>query len=199
MIIVELPDSWRERALVVVAPEDARIWLSDDELHEAECFRFPRRRQEWLDSRVAAKMLASVQGHLGDPRQVSIDRPHIHLGNGERRHVSLSHSSPFAGAAIDDSPVGIDVQTLRNVDERAVHLFLRDEEEAVMRACTLPYRLIHFWAAKEAAWKRRSHEFLTLKQLPLRLEEQTAHGLRFDQVETYATGELVVALTRPTS
>ncbi len=199
MIIVELPESWRDRALVIVAPDDVRIWLSDDELHEAERFRFPRRRQEWLDSRVAAKMLASIRGHPGDPRNVTVDRPHIHLGNGERRHVSLSHSSPFAGAAIDDQPVGIDVQALREIDERAVHLFLRDDEEAVMRRCSLPHRLIHFWAAKEAAWKRRSHEFVTLKQLPLSFEEETAHGLRFDQVETYATDQLVVALTRPIS
>jgi phosphopantetheinyl transferase len=199
MIIVELPEAWRTRALVIAAPDDARMWLSEQELHEADRFRFPRRREEWLDSRVAAKMLAAVRGHTRDPQQVVIDRPHIHLGNGDRRFISLSHSSPYAGAAIDERPIGIDVQTLRNVDERAVHLFLRDDEVDVMQRCTLPYRLIHFWAAKEAAWKRRSDEFVTLKQLPLSVQEQTANGLRSAQVETYATDDLVVALTRPTS
>jgi phosphopantetheinyl transferase len=196
MIIVELPVEWRTRALVIAAPDDARMWLTSDEFVESEKMKIPRRREEWLDSRVAAKMLAVVQGHAKDPHGVRIQRPHLVLEDGATRFISISHSSPFVAAAIDHEPIGIDVEVMRDIDERAAHLFLRDDEIDVMQRCTLPYRMIHFWAAKEAAWKRRSDEFTTLKQLPLSVLGATPNGLQFDQVETFATEDLVVALTR---
>jgi len=55
--------------------------------------------------------------------------------------------------------------------------------------------MVHFWAAKEAAWKRESDRYATLRQLPLRLLDVTPHGLKFDKVETFDAGELIVALT----
>ena len=40
---------------------------------------------------------------------------------------------------------------------------------------------------------------LAPKKVPLKLESETGTGLRFDMVETVVIGEIVVALTRPTS
>ena len=196
MIIFELPVEWRARALVLAAPDDVRMWLTAEELLESEKVRVPRKRDEWVDSRVAAKMLAVLRGHGSDPHRMTVARPHLILENGDRRFVSLSHSSPFVAAAIDDRPIGIDVEMIRDIDERAAHLFLQDDEADVMQRCRLPYRMLHFWAAKEAAWKRRSDEFTTLKQLPLSVECEIPGGLRFDQVETFASEDVVVALTR---
>ena len=68
-----------------------------------------------------------------------------------------------------------------------------------MQRCGVPDRLIHFWCAKEAEWKRRGGAVETLKRVPLTLEEETSLGLRFDTVDTLRIGDLVVALTRPTS
>lgn len=196
MIFVELPCEWRERALVLAAPDDTRLWLTPAEILDAQKLRMPRRREEWIDSRVAAKMLAVIRGYAKDPHRIAVNRPHLVLENGDRKFVSISHSSPFVAAAIDERPIGIDVEMLRDLDERAAHLFLQDDETDVMQRCTLPYRMLHFWAAKEAAWKRRSDEFTTMKQLSLSVEEEIPGGLRFDQVETYATEDVVVALTR---
>ena len=80
---------------------------------------------------------------------------------------------------------------------RAAHLFLSAEEEEVMRSCRMENRLLHFWCAKEAAWKQLGGSVTTLKQVPLRLIETNEHGLQFDCAETWVTGEVVVALTRP--
>jgi len=67
-----------------------------------------------------------------------------------------------------------------------------------MRSVRVSDRMLHFWAAKEAVWKQRNGVTETLRRTPIKLEAETASGLRFVEVETVATENLVVALTRPT-
>ena len=81
-----------------------------------------------------------------------------------------------------------------DLDERAAHLFLSDEEAEVMRRCTIEHRALHFWCAKEAAWKQRSSEFATLRQLPLTLVNQREDGLDFDAATTRKHDNLIAAL-----
>ena len=170
---IPLPESWRERAIVISDVDDPESWFTT--LPE---FKTEKRKREWMLSRIAAQQL------------------------GDAPYRSLSHSGRYAGAAIGDEPVGIDVQVVRDIDERATHLFLSDDEFASMQRCTIAHRIIHFWCAKEAAWKQRRGEISTLKKIALKLKEETASGLLFDSVETFATEDVVVALTtltRPTS
>jgi phosphopantetheinyl transferase (holo-ACP synthase) len=138
-------------------------------------FPSEKRRREWILSRTALQML------------------------GPAPHSSLSHSGDYAAAAIGDVPVGVDVQEVRPLAEKAAHLFLNDDEEAALHRCTIPHRIIHFFCAKEAAWKARGGAIPTLRQVPLKLKEETATGLLFDSAATYATGDIVVAVTIPTS
>jgi hypothetical protein len=167
MNVIELPEAWRGRAVVVTGePPDDLV---------APDFKLEKRRREWLLSRAAARLLP------------------------DRAVVSYSHSEPYAGAAKDDAPIGIDVQRIRNIDDHTVHLFLTDAEAEEMRRCTLPQRLLHFWCAKEAAWKQLLGVTETLKRTPIKLEAELENGLRFDVVETIEIADLIVALTRPTS
>jgi phosphopantetheinyl transferase len=194
MNIIEIPEQWRRRAIVIAESPVPLTWFSQEELRTAEGFRLTRRRDEFLLSRAAAKQLAVDIGLARDAAQCRIEERRI-----ESRHLSISHSAPYAAAAIDAEPIGIDVQVVRPIKESAAHLFLTDEEAAVMRECVLPDRLIHFWCAKEAAWKRRGGEIETLKRVPVKLEVETPRGLHFDTVDTMRIADLVVALTRPTS
>jgi 4'-phosphopantetheinyl transferase superfamily len=179
-------------------------WFTETELETANGFKLARRRREWLLSRAAVKQLAVQLGLCQEPRECTLARPLLLLdGEWSGWHVSVSHSLPYAGAVMAKHPVGIDVQVVREIAEWSTHLFLSPEEDAQMRECTLPARVLHFWCAKEAAWKQRSGEFATMKQVPLRVIGETAgqggDGLLFDQVETRRIGDLIVALTRPTS
>lgn len=169
---IELPESWRHRAAVVSEVDDPRSWFSAEELAVVDGFAREKRRLEWMLSRIALQQLPAAP------------------------HVSFSHSGGYGAAAVGQAPVGIDVEVVRPVDERASRLFLSDEEQIALRQCTLPHRLLHFWAAKEAAWKQRGGATPTLRQISLELREERADGLRFDRVETFASGELVMALTR---
>ncbi|HEV7764992.1 MAG TPA: 4'-phosphopantetheinyl transferase superfamily protein [Thermoanaerobaculia bacterium] len=187
------------------ADEEFSLWFTPNELASAQTFKLPTRRDEWLQSRFAAKQLAMQLGLADDPRAITIERPSLERpslvikGITTDWRVSLSHSAPFVGAAISRAPIGIDVQSIRELDERAAHLFLSPEETDQMLECTLAHRILHFWCAKEAAWKQRSEEFATLRQVPLPLLEKRDDGLLFDAAETFLAGDVIVAATRPTS
>jgi phosphopantetheinyl transferase len=185
-----------DRILVIrgVAPREL---FTEDELAIADAFKLAKRREEWLLSRAAAKQLAVRLGIAEDPRRVRIERPSL-LVDGEPTewHVSISHSAPYAAAAIDRNPVGIDIQVVRELDESAAHLFLSDAETEEMHRCAIAHSILHFWCAKEAAWKQKSSEFSTMKQLRLQLVSPTPSGLIFDVVQTSVLDDLIIAVTR---
>ena len=189
---VPIPESWRGRALVVESVGGAlEEWFSEAEIAEADAFARARRRQEWLLSRYAAKRLAVARGVGSDPRAISVVRPRLADGS----WLSLSHSRGVAAAAIDDAPAGIDIERMRAVDERIARHFLVEGEIAEMQGCTIPNRVLHWFCAKEAAWKQQGGAIPFLKQVPLRLVAESALGLRFENVETCATNDYVMALT----
>lgn len=190
-----LPTPWSDRALVITGAVDDAVF-SETELATANAFKLAKRREEWLLSRAAAKQLALQLGIAGNPRSVSVDRPHLII-DGQRTewYVSISHTAHHAGAAIARDPVGIDVQFVRTIAEWSSHLFLSDGETAEMHRCGVSDRVLHFWCAKEAAFKK-SGTHATMKQLPLRLLEERELGLVFDLVETVRIGDVIVALTR---
>ena len=157
------------------APLSLDDWFDESELAVANAFERPKRRREWMLARVALKML------------------------GPAPFSSLSHSGDYAAAAIGDVPVGVDVQVIRPLSERAAHLVLTDDEREAMERCSIAHRILHFFCAKEAAWKALGGAVPTLKQIPLKLKEETASGLLFDAAATYATGEIIVAVTSSTS
>ena len=64
----------------------------------------------------------------------------------------------------------------------------------MMRNQTVAHRALHFWCAKEAAWKKHGGAIATLKQVPLRVISTSADGVLFDDAETIAIGNVIVAL-----
>jgi len=170
MRIAALPEHWRDRVLIVsdVADPESRF----ESIPE---FKMAKRRIEWMLSRIAEKELRR-RGAAG-------------------AFVSYSHSGKYGAAAIDGKPIGIDVEMLRDIRESAAHLFLSDDEIEVMQRCTIAHRMLHWWSAKEAAWKELGGSVPTLKRVRLRLESESVSGLRFQNVETFAGEDFVAALT----
>jgi phosphopantetheinyl transferase len=197
MKTVETP--WDGRVLVIRDGDLQAGAFTEAEFAVANTFKLESRRREWLLSRLAAKQLAVQLGLASDLRAITVERPFLVVdGQVTDWRVSLSHSAPYAGAALARAPIGLDVQVVRELDERSAHLFLSPEETDQLNRCTLPHRILHFWCAKEAAWKQRSEEFVTLRQVPLTLVAEREHGLLFDTVETLAIDDFVAAVTLPT-
>ena len=198
MNVIELPQSWRDRALIVTHVTPKLDWFGEEEFRDAEQFHHEKRRNEWLCARMAVKRLAMNRGLASDPKRIRVKRPHVLIDDVMQLYVSLSHSERFAAAAIDDEPIGIDVQALRDLNERTSKFFLSANEAKAMRHAALMHRLLHFWCAKEAEWKRRGGDPPTLKQVSLIFEAESPHGVRFDSVETIELEGAIAALTRPT-
>jgi len=173
------PKGWEGRALIVSDIRDPESWFDVEELGVIRGFARPKRRNDWMLSRIAEKQLRQ-KGVTGD-------------------YVSFSHSGYYGAAAIDTQPVGVDIEVLRGISENAAHLFLTDDEIESMQGCILDHRMLHFWSAKEALWKQRGGSVPTLRRVPLILESKSEAGLRFQGVETVAANDLITAITLPTS
>ena len=174
MRIVPLPYAWVLRACVLAEVENPRQWFSVEELAMVDAFPREKRREEWMLSRIAEKELRRRGAHGSS--------------------VSYSHRGPYGAASVGEAPVGIDVEIARDIRPDSARFFLTDNEAADARRCSIDRALLHFWCAKEAAWKQHGGALPTLKRLPLRLLRETKQGLLFDVVETVAVGEVVVAL-----
>ena len=179
MRLVALPEEWALRACVVAEVANPRHWFSAEELAIVDAFPRAKRREEWMLSRIAEKELRR-RGARG-------------------AHASYSHREPYGAAAVGDAPVGIDVEIARDIRPESARFFLTENEAADAQRCRIERALLHFWCAKEAAWKQRGGALPTLKRVPLRLLRETPRGLLFDVVETVAVDDAIVAVTRPTS
>ncbi len=173
MRIVPLPKEWS--ALVVAEVEEPRRWFTAEELAIVDAFPRAKRREEWMLSRIAEKELRR-RGARGT-------------------HVSYSHRGAYGAAAVGDAPLGIDVEVVRDVRPDSARFFLTDAEAAEAQRCAVDRALLHFWCAKEAAWKQRGGALPTLKRVPLRLLREGERGLVFDAVETFASGDVIVAVS----
>jgi phosphopantetheinyl transferase len=190
-----IPTPWPDRVIVIADLVSHEEWFTDEERATADAFTLPKRREEWLLSRAAAKQLAMQLGLCNDARACSVARPRLLIDGAEREDfVSLSHSAPYAGAAISRTPIGLDVQVLRDLSPNAAHLFLTKDEEQQLHTCSTPHALLHFWCAKEAAWKKQGGKVATLKQVPLKMARHDEDRVVFDEAESVLVGDVIVAL-----
>jgi hypothetical protein len=134
-------------------------------------FKTEKRRREWMLSRIAEKILQP------------------------KGFVSYSHSRGYGAAAVDDQPIGIDVEVVRALSLGAAHLFLSDAEERAAAECAIPNALLHFWSAKEARWKQLGGSVPTLKKVPIEIVQVREDGIHFDVAETVRINDLVIALS----
>ncbi len=76
-------------------------------------------------------------------------------------HFSFSHCKGYAACAVDDQPVGIDIEIIHPRIAKVAHKFLNDQEKTMIAGLAEKdqlNQLAFFWAAKEAMYKK--HEQL---------------------------------------
>jgi phosphopantetheinyl transferase len=204
-----LPAELRELVCAVsaVAPDEAAHWLTPEELHRARQFRLERRGEEWIAARVAVRRLAVGRGLITEPHDLAIvssgRRPMGRLHGGERVELSLSHSAGWGIAAIDQTPVGVDLEKIRTIAPATAKFFLHEDEREMLEGSGSEGVLLTAWAAKEAAFKAAGG--LTLLK-EVRLEEieelEGSTRLRFDSASGRGTivchrlAEFMIALAR---
>lgn len=199
MIRVPMPAPWHAKACVVrdVTPGDLAEYFTAAERDRIASFKREKRRAEWAASRLAAKLLAVESALCDHPRDCSVDsayrRPSLAIRGGRTdREVTITHSEGAGGAAIGATRVGLDLQKVRPLAERATKFFLNDDEVAAWRSVDLPDALIHFWCAKEAGYKIHAAPGW-YRGVKVRLLEQTDSGLRLAYRDAASEGTIQTA------
>jgi phosphopantetheine--protein transferase-like protein len=76
-------------------------------------------------------------------------------------HFSFSHCKGYAACAVDDKPIGIDIEIIHPRIAKVAHKFLNDQEKTMIARLAESdqlNQLAFLWAAKEAMYKK--HEQL---------------------------------------
>jgi hypothetical protein len=201
---LEVPPSWSSIVRIVLEAEarDLADFFAPEELGEIGSLRTIERRLERAASRIAAKSIAIECGLVDRAMRVrftTLDvRPVVMVDGAASSHfVSFSHTAGIGAAALHEAPVGIDLERERAIDPRATKFFLREDELAIASACRVENALLHWWCAKEAAFKLAAG-YPTLLRVPLSLESETEEGLvlrgpRGARVETVRLSASLVA------
>jgi phosphopantetheine--protein transferase-like protein len=72
-------------------------------------------------------------------------------------HFSFSHCKGYAACAVDDKPIGIDIEIIHPRIAKVAHKFLNDREKAMIADLAENdqlNQLAFLWAAKEAMYKK---------------------------------------------
>ena len=139
----------------------AGLPLTDGEQEELAGITHPAQRVEWLACRVVIQQLIEAKGvHYRGLQKDEYGKPFlIDLP----WHISLSHTSGWAAAAVHQSrPIGIDIEPIREQFRRVVPRVLSTDE--IAHAADDPNRLAIYWCAKEALYKLYGKRQLTFPQ-----------------------------------
>ncbi len=135
---------------------------------QVEAIRHPGRRiaalcGEWL----AKQMLAAHTGRAIE--EITISRTEAGKPYAENcpAHFNLSHSGEFIACAVDDAPLGIDIEAVKPLDLKVARRVCTDPELEYL-APERPDALRRFykiWTAKEAYFKARGTGITDLKSI----------------------------------
>lgn len=136
---------------ITESEEELRKSLRPDaaEKHYFSGFRNELRKNQGLACRLIIRELT------GDPGiAVHYDKSGKPCLNNPALHISISHAGRFAAACLsDETPVGIDIELLKERISRVAERFLTDEEMDRIREPGRLEKLYVHWSAKEALYK----------------------------------------------
>ncbi len=144
--------------------------LSRDEQAMFDRLKTPKRRQDWLLGRLAAKKLIQAVIYQKTGNCCSLDElviaahashaPYLVGEAGKWINLSLSHAGSRAVSAVVDQPsreIGIDIEQIERRPEGFAQEFFTENEINLMRTAKDAYTnellLAGIWSAKEAVFK----------------------------------------------
>lgn len=99
--------------------------------------------------------------------------------------VSLSHSGEYAACAVDCSPVGIDIEHIRQLRLKLSDKICRNDGERSFADCS--ERLLEIWTVKEACFKALSPKYKTVGEIELKITER---GFFLEGISFIETGKV---------
>jgi 4'-phosphopantetheinyl transferase len=126
-----------------------QLQLDEQEKAYYEKLKVGKRNLHWLGTRVVLRQLLRTDEYI-DCKVDAHGKPYlVNLPY----HISLSHSFNYAAVMISKSPVGIDIEQVKDKVERIASKFMRKEEMAFITERNKIKQLYVCWCAKEAVYK----------------------------------------------
>ncbi|MBQ7485643.1 MAG: 4'-phosphopantetheinyl transferase superfamily protein [Oscillospiraceae bacterium] len=130
-------------------------WMDSERRRRAESMRHEadRLRTE-AGEYLARRMLAQRMDCAMEAVPLRWDEAGKPFVEGGAWHVSISHSGAYAVCAVDRRPVGVDLETVRTVDEKFMRRVCTEAELSYLAGGDgSPERFWELWTAKEAVFK----------------------------------------------
>lgn len=101
-------------------------------------------------------------------------------------YFSISHSKEAIAVAIDEKPVGIDIEGIRRTDEDLMKRIMNEEERSAVSSALLADRAFtRIWTQKEAVVKAEGVGIQSFEQLQTVLEKNKEWQVESFETETY--------------
>lgn len=127
-----------------------QLQLNKEEKVFVEGIKNGKRHLHWLGTRVLLRKMLNTEEYI-DCRIDEHGKPYLVT---LPYHISLSHSFDYAAVMISrKSPVGIDVEQVKEKVERIAHKFMRPVELDFIEPEHIIEQLYVCWCAKEAIYK----------------------------------------------
>jgi len=186
--------------------DDPHQFLNEYEIKVYNSYKIPKRKKEWLCSRILAKKL--ISSLLKIPFKSIIikndeDRKPYAIAGGKKFYISISHRKDLAAVAInyDFSPyIGIDVETCDFINKEMLSDFMSERELS-----NTDDKIIEIWCIKESILKMCGKGLsLSTKDIEYKsnnllikdglLDVLNAYKISKIYYETFKTGDYVISL-----
>ncbi len=127
-----------------------------------------------LLAEILIKRLLAEEGITASVEADPCGRPYL---CGNERYISLSHSGDKAAAVIAESPVGIDIERIREVNPRLKdRVCTAEEREFIDESPDKTTAFFEVWTAKEACFKKQGTGITDLKSVNTRALNRRVYG-----------------------
>ena len=133
----------------------AEEFLNKREMEIYNSFKIDKRKSEWLGGRYALKTLANDLFNFGikyiEVKNLASGKPVLNVPGGTKLPVTITHSGPYAAAAIalTGQSIGLDIEA---IEQRSSAWVKQCFDKREISSKSAPF-LTELWAKKEAVLK----------------------------------------------
>ena len=99
---------------------------------------------------------------------------------------SISHCKAGIAVAVDEQPIGIDIESIRHAEEDLIERTMNEEEQRMIRSAAQPDRMFtRLWTQKEAVVKAEGTGICSFEQLQTLLPDNKTYRLETIEKEKY--------------
>lgn len=130
---------------------------NEDEYKYITSIKSPKRMCDYVMGRYALKKACEYEGISIDDEKIIKDEKGKPYFKSKKKHFNISHSNNICAVALSEEPIGVDVQNVRDFDERFVEKHFSENEKKIIKNTKSKYfknmRCTEFWTCKESLLK----------------------------------------------